>query len=157
MLYERQQQIINFMKEKHFATVKELAATVYSSESSVRRDIKALESAGYVKQIYGGAVLTEYENSVVPLNLRDTSNSATKEQIAKMAAQYLFNEATVIMDGSSTVRRIIKYAGNYSGIKIITNNQKIFDECRSNNLKLYCTGGMFSPQGNIFLKVIFKT
>lgn len=151
ILYERQREILNYLKQKKFSTVKELAKLVWSSESSVRRDIKALEQKGYVSQIYGGVVLAEYTNSVIPVSLRDSSNSAIKEELAKEAAKHIFDGATVLMDGSSTVRRIIKYINHYKGLKIITNNQRIFTECSHPEVQLYCTGGLFLSQSNIFV------
>lgn len=149
--YERQREILSYLQKNRFSNVKELAKIVWSSESSVRRDIKKLEQKGYVKQIYGGVVLAEYENSVVPVNLRDSSNSAVKEELAKRMAEYIFDGATILMDGSSTVRRIIKYMGGFAGLKIITNNQRIFNECNSPDIKLYCTGGQYVSQSSIFI------
>ena len=151
VIYERQKEILAYLKQKHFATVRELSKLVWSSESSIRRDIKALELKGYVKQIYGGVVLPEYENSVVPVNLRDTSNSAVKEELARRAAEYIFDGATVIMDGSSTVRRISKYIGGFKSLKIITNNQRIFGMCNYPDVRLYCTGGLFQSKSDIFV------
>ena len=53
---ERQAQIIEILqKAKGFVTVKALCDTLYASESSIRRDLKALESGGLVKRSYGGA------------------------------------------------------------------------------------------------------
>lgn len=147
---EREREILAYLKEHHFSTIKELAGLVWASESSVRRDIKELEQLGFVHQIYGGVVLAEYANSVIPVNLRDSSHSAIKEELARNAAKYIFDGATILMDGSSTVRRIIKYIQNFVGLKIITNNQRIFAECSSPEVTLYCTGGRFLGQSNIF-------
>jgi len=149
--YDRKKEILNYLSEKHFATVKELAKVVFTSESSIRRDVKELEKKGYVYQIYGGVVLEEYKNSVIPITLRDSSNSAAKEKIAKEAAKYVFDGATILMDGSSTVRRIIKYINQVKGVKIITNNQRIFEECNNPEIQLYCTGGLFLNQSNVFV------
>lgn len=151
LVYERQREILNYLKQKQFATIGELAKIVWSSESSVRRDIKTLEQKGYVKQIYGGVVLPEYEHSVMPISLRDPAHSAAKEDVARKAAEYLFDGATVMMDGSSTVRRITKYIGSFRGLKIITNNQRIFSTCDHPDVKLYCTGGLYIPQSHIFV------
>ena len=151
ILYERQKEILNYLKTKQFSTVRELSKLVWSSESSVRRDIKALEQKGYVRQIYGGVVLAEYTNSVIPVNLRDSSNSAIKEELAKEASKHIFDGATILMDGSSTVRRIAKYISHYKGLKIITNNQLIFTQYSNSEAKLYCTGGLFLSQSNIFV------
>lgn len=150
-VYERQNKILNYLKQQHFSNINELSKIVWSSQSSVRRDIKILESKGYVKQIYGGVVLSEFENSVVPISLRDSYNSNVKEQIAKMATEYIFDGATIFMDGSSTVRRILKYLGGFHRIKIITNNQYIFNETLSPEISLYCTGGRFSNENHIFV------
>jgi len=150
IIYERQETILNYLKQNRISTIRELSKIVWSSESSVRRDIKVLEQKGYVKQIYGGVVSAEYENNVVPINLRDSSNVSIKEDLAKKAANYIFNGATLFMDGSSTVRRIIKYIGKFKDLKIITNNQRIFSECTHSHIKLYCTGGLFDSQNSIF-------
>ena len=151
IVFERQQEIMKHLREKRFATVKELAGVVFASEASVRRDLKALEARGFLKQIYGGVVLPEYEKSVVPLSLRDSSNSAVKEELARRAADELFDGATVILDGSSTVRRIIKYIDGFRDLKIITNNARLFEGDLPQNVKIYCTGGLFLPQSNIFV------
>ena len=151
IIYERQQTILNYLKQNKFSTVKELSKIVWTSESSVRRDIKALEQKGYVEQVYGGVALAGCTNGVVPIGLRDSSNASIKEELAKKAAKYIFDGATILMDGSSTVRRIIKYADRFKDLKIITNNQQIFSEFTCPQITLYSTGGLFSRQSNIFL------
>ena len=151
IIYERQQTILNYLKQNKFSTVKELSKIVWSSESSVRRDIKVLEKKGYITQIYGGVTLAGYTNDVVPIGLRDSSNISIKEELAREASKHIFDGATILMDGSSTVRKIIKYMSHFKNIKIITNNQLLFSECTHPQIKLYCTGGMFDSHSNIFL------
>ncbi len=148
--YVRQQEIMNYLKEKQFATVGELAAAVYASESSVRRDISELEKRGCACRVYGGVVLPEYANSVMPVSLRDASHSEVKNALARRAANYVSDGDTVFMDGSSTVRRIIKHLSGIKNLKIVTNNCRIFEENRDSDIKLYCTGGRFVPQSGIF-------
>lgn len=150
-VYERQNKIMNFLKQQHFTTIKELSKIVWASESSVRRDVKALENKNCLKQIYGGVVYPGFENSVVPIALRDHYNSSVKEELAKQASKYFYDGATVFMDGSSTVRRIIKYINNFHRIKIITNNQHVFNEVISPEISLYCTGGRFLSEDKIFV------
>ena len=149
--YERQVEILNCLKRRNCATFKELASAVYASESSVRRDIKKLELDGYVKQTYGGVVLASYANEIVPIKLREKENASVKDEIARSAAQYIFDGATILMDGSSTVRKITKYIDDYKNLKIITNNHLIFSGLESNNAAVYSTGGRFDRQNQIFL------
>ena len=150
-IYERQQLIMKYLNENHFATVKELSLFVYSSEASVRRDIKSLADKGYLEQIYGGVVIPEYANGVVPLHVRDSSNSAVKEEIAKRAAKEVFDGATIIMDGSSTVRRMLKYINASYKITVLTNNARILNEHIPSNVTVYATGGLFLSSNNIFV------
>ena len=149
--YERHQKIIEYLEAKQSATVNELARVLYTSEASVRRDVQALETQGFVNKIYGGVILAKYQNKVVPVDLRDGDNSTVKEELAKKAASLIKDGDTVIMDASSTVRRIIKYIGHLHNVKIITNNMGIFSECDGLDVGLYCTGGTYSPHNHAFV------
>lgn len=149
--YERRQQILRYLEEHQSATVRELAATVFASEASVRRDLESLEEQGHVRRTYGGVLLSQYRNSVVPFDLRDAENSAAKEQIAKRAADMIPDGSTVMLDASSTARRIVKYLAGRRDLKIITNSQKLFDEPVGAGIELYCTGGAYRPQNHDFV------
>lgn len=150
--FERQQEILKYLREHRFATVRELAGAVYSSEASVRRDVKQLEGRGLLRQIYGGVVLPEYENAVVPVDLREPFHAAAKEKLAQRAAELLFDGATVLMDGSSTVRRILKYADGVRDLRIVTNNVRLLSDCISRpDIKIYSTGGLYLPQSGVLV------
>ena len=150
--YERQQRILQYLEEKKSASIRELAQLLFTSEASVRRDVDTLESQGYLRKIYGGVLLSRYQNGVVPVNLRDSDHSSVKEKIAAGAAELIRDGDTVIMDASSTVRRIIKYIGHRRNVTIITNNHRIFSECTDTGapIKLYCVGGVYSPENHAF-------
>lgn len=142
---ERQSEIIKYLNENHFATVKALSNHIFASESSVRRDLNVLERKGYLHRIHGGAVLSEYKNEAVPLEIRDHSFSAEKEKLAKEAAKQVFDGAVIFMDSSSTVHRIFKYLSPFKSLKIITNSLRLFEEYKYCNCTMYCTGGKFEP------------
>ena len=148
--YERQEQILAYLERQKTATVRELAKHLFTSEASVRRDIAALEGRGLVTKIYGGVLLSRYQNGVVPVGLRDGDHSAVKEEIARRAAELIRDGDTVMMDASSTVRRIIKYIGNRRGVQIITNNHRIFTDCKQSGIRLYCVGGIYDGENHAF-------
>ena len=149
--FERQEKLLQILKEKKSASIKVLSQLLYISEASVRRDVELLEQRGYVKRVYGGVMLACYQNTVVPLELRDNDHSVVKEELARRAAQLIHDGDTILLDGSSTVRRIVKYIGGKRNLKIITNNLRIFTECNSSEVQLYCTGGTFLSQNHIFI------
>lgn len=149
--FERKQNIIKYLEIKHSASIKELADFLYTSEASVRRDISALECDGLVKKVYGGVVLASHANDIIPVSLRDSENAAAKEAVAKAAAELVHDDSTILLDASSTVRRILKHIQNRKNLKIFTNNLSILNEFSNDSAKIYCTGGAFNPKNNDFV------
>ena len=149
--YERQQAILNYLKQYHTASIHALAKHLYTSEASVRRDIAALEAEGLVLRVYGGVVLPEHKNEVVPVELRESANSAAKEIIAAEAAKFIHDGDTVFFDSSSTVRRICKHIKSRKHLKIITNNVRICHELKDTDITVYCTGGEYYKKLDCFL------
>ena len=147
----RQQQIMELLHAKHFMTVSEIAESIYVSEATVRRDISKLAEQGLVKQVYGGVVLSEYRNEVVPISLRDKENSAKKEQIAMKAAELIHDNDTVIFDASSTVRRICRHITERKNLTIITNYLRVCQELKDSDVTVYCTGGALMTRRECFL------
>jgi DeoR/GlpR family transcriptional regulator of sugar metabolism len=141
---ERQEKIIAILERKKSASVRELSRELFVSEASIRRDIEALENKGLVKRVYGGVLLSRYQNSSIPIDLRDGDHSAVKEEIARRAAELVHDGDTIFLDASSTVRRMMKYLGHRKNLKIITHNLKIFTEYGGGNFELFCTGGTYS-------------
>ncbi len=148
---ERQKSILDFIENKKSTTVSEIAKAVYVSEATVRRDIARLEKDGYIVRVYGGVMLANHQSEVVPVELRDSSNSKTKDEIAKKAAELIKSGDTVIMDASTTVFRICHYIKSVKNLKIITNNLRICEELKDTEIKVYCTGGAYYGSRGCFL------
>ena len=146
--YERRERILEHLSRVKSATVRELAAELYISEASVRRDIAALEHGGLLIRHYGGVMLCENRNGVVPVSLRDAEHSAAKEEVARRAAALIRDGDTVMMDASSTVRRMLHYLNDRRDVTVITNNLRLFDECQNPSIRLYATGGMYSAENH---------
>ena len=148
---QRQQQILNYLLHSHFASIDEIAKSIYVSGATVRRDVQKLEQKGFVKSVYGGVVLSEYSNEVVPVSLRDRENAELKEKIAAEAAQLIKDNDIVIFDASSTVRRICRHIKNRKNLTIITNNLRICEELKDSDISVYCTGGALTRKRDCFL------
>ena len=148
--FERRQNILEILNKKHSVSIKELATLVYTSEASVRRDVQRLEAEGIVERIYGGVVLSEYKNEVVPVNIRESANSASKEKIAVMASKLIKDGDTIMLDSSSTAFRICKHVMMRKNLKIITNNLRVCNELKDTSIEIYLIGGLFSNKRECF-------
>lgn len=147
---KRLQQILNYLQQRHFASIDEIAKSIYVSGATARRDLQKLAQQGYVKTVYGGVVLTEYSNEVVPISLRDKENAELKEKIAYEAAKLIKDNDTIILDSSSTARRICRHIKNRKKLTIITNNLRICDELKDTDISVYCTGGSLLKRHDCF-------
>lgn len=138
---QRQEEILEYLRIHRFASIAELAENLYTSQATVRRDVEKLSAMGAVKSVYGGVVLAEYENTPVPIFFRDKENSASKERIAEKAAELVRDNSTVILDSSSTVRRMCKHIVTRRGLTVITNNLRVCQELKNSDVRVICTGG----------------
>lgn len=149
--YQRRQEILKLLGEEHSLKIKDIAKKIFASESSVRRDLEELEKEGYIHRVYGGAVLAEEKNDALPLKLRDSQNSSKKSLIAKKASDLIFDGAVIIMDSSSTVRRMAKYITRFKNLKIVTNSLNLLAELDEASYTIYCTGGKLNKNNNVFV------
>ena len=149
--FQRQQSILQYLQTHNTAKIAQIAKAIYTSEASVRRDIAAMEAQGLVVRVYGGVLLAQHKNDVIPPALRDGANSAIKEALAEQAAELIHDGDTVIFDSSSTVRRICRHIQKRKNLKIITNNLRICEELRDTDISVYVTGGEFFKKRDCFL------
>lgn len=147
---ERQQSILRLLSGRASMTVREISAALFFSESSVRRDVRELEARGLVTHLWGGVMLTSHRGDIIPVSVRESENSAAKERIAKEAATRVHDGDTLLLDSSSTVRRMIRYLSDRRDLCIITNNQRIFEESVPKSFRLFCTGGSFRQENHNF-------
>ena len=144
---ERQQQILRLLEAHPSLTVREISGTLFYSESSVRRDVRELEARGLVTHRWGGVMLTSDSTGVVPVTLREEENSAVKERLARDAAARVRDGDTLLLDSSSTVRRMLPYLAERRDLRLITNNRRVFEMDMPKSFRLFCTGGAYGkPQ-----------
>ncbi len=138
---EREEIIFARIEEKGFMSVEELAKTLYTSPSSIRRDLTSLEKKKLVKRVYGGAVLIESVNNNTPFETRRAKNVEQKRRAAQHASFLLRDSISVMLDGSSTVMQMLRYIREYRNIKLFTNNIYTFQAALEMGINAICIGG----------------
>ena len=148
---ERLDKIVALLKQRQTATVKALAAHLYASEATVRRDLNELEKRGLVKRLHGGAVLLDGANRELPLFVREQQNVEAKRIIAAKAAQHLKDGQVIFLDASSTVMFLIRHLEAFNALTIITNGLKTAEELRTLSHRVYCTGGLMLHNSSAYV------
>ncbi len=138
---EREEKILDILREQRFAAVSDLASSLYTSPSSIRRDLTNLENRGLVRRNYGGVMLREDENTALPMTLRIEAHKAEKRQIARQASTLLRDNTTIFLDGSSTVSYLIEFLTVQKNITVFTNNLQTAAALIEKSVDTYCIGG----------------
>lgn len=146
----REEIILNYLEERQFASIAELAKEIFASEATVRRCVKVMEEQGYLKAVYGGVVRAEYQKEPVPIQLRDGENHAAKERLGARAAAMIPDHSTILLDSSTTARRICKHIRDRQGLTVITSSLRVCKELKDSPVRVLCTGGTLLPRRECF-------
>lgn len=139
---ERNNQIIEILKERNTATVRYLANKLFVSEPTIRRALSDLEKGGKIKRTFGGAVLSEEINKEIPLILREQENVPQKREIAVQAAKKIRDGQLIFIDASSTASYLVDQLSPFKNLTVVTNSPKISLKLSDMKIKCYCTGGL---------------
>ena len=119
---------------------------MFASESSIRRDLKALEKRGLVKRNYGGASLITNHSNIVTFGYRTRQNIAAKREITKKAAALIKDGDVIFLDQSSTAFYLANELINRNSLTVVTNNIEIMMLLSNSKIKLISSGGFLSDE-----------
>ncbi|MFI1397490.1 DeoR/GlpR family DNA-binding transcription regulator [Streptomyces sp. NPDC020681] len=101
---ERQQEILRLARDGGRVDVLSLAEEFQVTAETIRRDLKALDRAGLVRRVHGGAIPA---GRLEPdLSERESTAADEKDRIARAALAELPADGSVILDAGSTVSRL---------------------------------------------------
>ncbi|ACD23076.1 MULTISPECIES: DeoR/GlpR family DNA-binding transcription regulator [Clostridium] len=153
---QRANRIIEILKEKNGASVKDLASTLGVSEMTIRRDLNLLKSNNIVSNVYGATIYNPL-NSIEKLNNNyDITDEVIKREnekikIGKAAAKLIQNDDIIIIDAGTTTEKLaqsisddIKLTALFYSINILSSlkNRK--------NIELIFSGGYFHENTQMF-------
>ena len=101
----RRRLLLDLISRQGFATLEELVKALGVSESTIRRDLEALDLSGTIKRTHGGAVYAGEVRSLPALEDRATTAAAEKEAIGRATAALIEDGDTVLLDGGTTTWR----------------------------------------------------
>jgi DeoR/GlpR family transcriptional regulator of sugar metabolism len=104
----RRRRLADLIAERGFATLDELVRATGVSESTVRRDLEALDAAGAVKRTHGGAVYSGEVRSMPAFEDRQAAQAAEKRAIGRAAAALVEDGETVLLDGGTTTLEVAR-------------------------------------------------
>jgi DeoR/GlpR family transcriptional regulator of sugar metabolism len=145
----RRRQLLDLIARRGFATLEELVKAIGVSESTVRRDLEALDHAGSVRRTHGGAVFTGEAKAIASLDERAATAHDEKVAIGRAAAELLADGDTVLLDGGTTTLEVAR-ALMGRPVQIVTNSLPIANLLASSvENDLVLIGGYILPRTGV--------
>lgn len=139
---ERQNEILEYLKQNKTATVRDLAARLYVSDATIRRDLAEMEILGLLRRSHGGAVLLEKNRDELSVLVRMEQNADAKRIISELTIPLLDHLASVWLDSSSTVR-FLSTIWRPSGMTIFTTGiQTALELSKLPDVQVFVPGGV---------------
>ncbi len=138
---QRQEEILKIVGDRTYISVNELARITYTSPSSIRRDLAAMQNIGLIKRSHGGVSLPGSVSGVAGFYDRTNRNIKEKRAVAKKAAELLREGQSILLDGSSTASFMLPYIAKLSSATLFTNNLETALQAIKLGIDTHCLGG----------------
>lgn len=139
---QRQELLLRFLEEKGSITVAEGSEFLATSESTIRRDITALDREGKLTKVFGGAVAAEQKVTTHEYTVAQKRelNREEKRSIAKYAASLIEPEDFIYLDAGTTTAHMLDYIEERSAT-FVTNAVAHAQRLALRGMKVLLTGG----------------
>lgn len=139
---ERFLEILNLLNNKKSISVQELMEKFDSSESTIRRDLSQLHTAGKLIKVHGGAVSKESTYISQELNTAEKSslNMEDKLKISQYAASLIQPYDFVYLDSGTTTGLMIEFIQERTAV-FVTNSLAHARRLSKLGFKTYILGG----------------
>lgn len=141
LIISRQQEILDILKRQRSVSVTQLSKEMFASEPTIRRDLAYLEKQGYLKRVYGGAVLGGAPDREIPYEVRTGEQEDAKAVIARRAASFLHKGDVVFLDASSSAARMVEPIREIGDILVVTSGAKTAIALAEAGVRVISTGG----------------
>lgn len=141
---ERKREILEKLDAHNgVASIHYLVGKLYSSRSTIRRDLIALEEEGVLKRSHGYVSLVTTSASESPISMRQVENLDKKQKIAKRTEPFIRDGMVLFLDSSSTVGQLAPILKGKKDLTIITNGINIAGELsHAHNLTCFLCPGV---------------
>lgn len=144
---EREREILRIIEKKGgFATVRSLCDALFASESSIRRDLRALEAQGLVRRSHGGAERNANPSGGIAFSSRTVQFAEEKRRMAEHARQLVKNGDIIFLDQSSSAFYLAEALMENRSLTFVTNNIEILSLLAKSPAKVYSSGGVLCSE-----------
>jgi len=140
---ERRQAILRTIEERKKVQVTELAASLGVSATTIRSDLRDLESANLLLRTHGGAIELPRARYEIGLREREAQQSPAKKAIARVARTQVQDGDTILLDTGTTTRELAYLLADKQRLTVVTNDIGIATALEpAPEVEVYLVGGV---------------
>ncbi|ABF43890.1 MULTISPECIES: DeoR/GlpR family DNA-binding transcription regulator [Deinococcus] len=151
---ERQHLILRRALAERVVKIKDLAAELGVHEMTVRRDLDQLAEQGLLERVHGGARLLEKTSEEIAHQLRVTTNTEAKAQLARAALALIEDGDVVALDASTTALALARILHARQVTAILTGLDAA-NVAAQNGVPFLMVGGNFHAPARSFVGAFF--
>lgn len=145
--FERLNEIIQIFRDTPQISIADLSKQMFTSKSTLRRDLIELERSNVIRRQYGMIQLLQGNNLEFTYEKRRNENARLKRSISRQIAARIPSNAAFFIDGSSTFFSLPELLHEQVGLHVITNNVNMGLQFNSlNNVETIIAGGKMVPR-----------
>lgn len=115
---QRKAHLLDILARDGRVVAKNVAADLGLSEDSIRRDLRELADEGRVIRVYGGALPVPAADR--PVDARADLATASKERVARRAAEGIRRGSTIVLDAGTTTLALARHLPRDAGLTVLT-------------------------------------
>jgi len=120
--FERRERVLGIVRKQPGIRVAELAQMLNVSQGTIRNDLEALQEAGRLSRVRGGAITSDGAAAgAADFTARARVQLGAKQQIARWAADLVSDGDSILLDSSTTVFQIAQFLQDRRNLTVVTN------------------------------------
>lgn len=150
---ERRKQILRILQTNVCVETNKLSEEFNVSPITIRRDFNFLENKGLVTTVYGGAMINRTLQEQYLSEEVSNKKTNEKRQIAKIAAGFIREGYTILLDSGSTVKEIAIDLLTKKDVMVFTNSILVINVLAQarNEVRVISLPGQFKKSSMCFL------
>jgi DeoR/GlpR family transcriptional regulator of sugar metabolism len=146
---QRHDVIIAEVRRRGAVRVSELAQLLGVSDMTVRRDLEALDEAGLLDKVHGGATLRDERSTDEPgFEAKSLRNTREKHAIAMAAADLVRPRTAIGITAGTTTWQLASHIVDVPNLTVVTNSVRVADvlhQSQRTDRTVVLTGGVRTP------------
>lgn len=149
--HDRRSRVLDLIRVRGFVGIEELVRELAVSESTIRRDLDALEERGAARRTHGGVLYAGGMPRLAEFDERQPAHWAAKRAIAARAADLIGDDETVLLDGGTTTYEVARLLVGRP-LQVVTNSLPVANLfAAESRTEVVLLGGYVSPRTGVCL------